>query len=75
MLFLVCAVISAALVVGAGVPPVLLVVPAAALLLLVASVAKLRGAARKIDAVFAEELSTPQAREIAAEIGVPAEIS
>lgn len=75
MLFLACATISAGLVIGAGWPPVLLVVPAAAVLLLVASVAKLRGATRKIDTIFAEELSAPQARETAVEIGVPVEIS
>ncbi|MGW3965515.1 hypothetical protein ACWED2_37245 [Amycolatopsis sp. NPDC005003] len=40
-------------------PPVVLVVPAAALVLLVVSVAKLRTATRKIDTIFAEELSGP----------------
>ncbi|MCR6488032.1 hypothetical protein M8542_34925 [Amycolatopsis sp. OK19-0408] len=70
-LFLACAVISVVAVVGAGWPPVLLVVPAAALLLLVAAVAKLRTAARKIDTIFAEELTV----ETPAEIGAPVEIS
>ena len=55
--FLVSALIAAVVVVAAGWPPVLLVVPAAALLLLVASVAKLRTAARKIDTIFAEQLT------------------
>ena len=66
-LFLVSALIAAVVVVGAGWPPVLLVVPAAALLLLVASVAKLRTAARKIDTIFVEELierdAVPEATE------------
>lgn len=55
--FLISALVAAVLVIGAGWPPVLLAVPAAALLLLVASVAKLRTAARKIDTIFAEELT------------------
>lgn len=55
-LFLAFALISTGVVVLAGWPPVLLVVPAAVLLLLVASVAKLRTAARKIETIFAEEL-------------------
>jgi hypothetical protein len=71
MLFLAGAMISAGVVVGAGRPPVLLVVPVAALLLLVASVTKLRGAARKIDTIFTEELI----RETVPENGVAAEIS
>ena len=54
--FLLSALLAVAAVVGAGWPPVLLVVPAAALVLLVASVAKLRTAARKIDTIFTEEL-------------------
>ncbi|WP_284742577.1 hypothetical protein [Amycolatopsis sp. RTGN1] len=70
-LFLLCAVISAGAVVGAGWPPVLLVVPAAALVLLVAGVVKLRTATRKIDTIFAEELS----RETPAENAVSVEIS
>lgn len=71
MLFLLCALISAVAVIGAGWPPVLLVVPAAALALLVASVVKLRTASRKIDSIFAEELT----RETPAETGVSIEIS
>ncbi|WP_329045414.1 hypothetical protein OG738_28370 [Amycolatopsis sp. NBC_01488] len=69
-LFLGCAVISTAAVLGAGRPPVLLVVPAAALLLLVAGVLKLRTAARKIDSIFAEELTeeTPVETHACAEI-------
>jgi hypothetical protein len=55
--FLLPALITAAVVVGAGWPPVLLVVPAAAFPLVVASAAKLRTAARKIDTIFAEELT------------------
>ncbi|GAB3149602.1 hypothetical protein GCM10027258_46330 [Amycolatopsis stemonae] len=70
-LFLLCALISTFAVVGAGWPPVLLVVPAAALLLLVAGALELRTAARKIDTIFAEELS----REMPAENGVGVEIS
>ncbi|MEU8637081.1 hypothetical protein AB0C38_33335 [Amycolatopsis sp. NPDC048633] len=70
-LFLLCAMISIVAVVGAGWPPVLLVVPAAALVLLVAGAAKLRTASRKIDSIFAEELS----RETPAENGVRIEIS
>lgn len=61
--FLALALISAGMVVGAGWPPVLLVVPIAVLLLLVASVTKLRTASRKIDAIFAEELTTPATPE------------
>jgi hypothetical protein len=57
--FLIFALICAGAVVGFGWPPVLLVVPAAAFVLLVAAVAKLRTAARKIDTIFAEELSEP----------------
>ncbi|MEV4055302.1 hypothetical protein AB0J55_29215 [Amycolatopsis sp. NPDC049688] len=50
--------VSALIFAGAtGWPPVLLVVPAAAFLLLVSSVRKLRSASRKIDTIFAEELS------------------
>ena len=52
--FLLSALIAAVAAVGAGWPPVVLVVPAAAL---VASVAKLRTAAGKIDTIFAEELT------------------
>ena len=70
-LFLLCAMISAVAVLGGGWPPVLLVVPAAALVLLVAGVVKLRAAARKIDTIFAEELT----REMPAETGVSIEIS
>jgi hypothetical protein len=70
-LFLLCAVLSAGAVAGAGWPPVLLVVPAAALVLLVAGVVKLRTAARKIDSIFAEELT----REMPAEIREGIEIS
>ncbi|WP_410614714.1 hypothetical protein [Amycolatopsis sp. lyj-109] len=55
--FLVTAVICAVAVLGFGWPPVLLAVPAAAFALLLASVAKLRTASRKIDTIFAEELS------------------
>jgi hypothetical protein len=73
--FLVAALISAGGVAGAGWPPVLLVVSTAALVLLVASVAKLRTAARKIDTIFAEELSEPDARETVPEKAVAAEIS
>ncbi|WP_086679502.1 hypothetical protein, partial [Amycolatopsis pretoriensis] len=69
--FLVIALTSAGVVVLAGWPPVLLVVPAAVLLLLVASVTKLRTAARKIDTIFAEELS----RETVPETGEGIEIS
>ncbi|KDN24199.1 hypothetical protein [Amycolatopsis rifamycinica] len=58
--FLVVALFCVAAVAAFGWPPVLLVVPAAALALLVASVAELRSAARKIDTIFAEELSGPQ---------------
>ncbi len=61
--FLALALISAGVVVGAGWSPILLVAPIAVLLLLVASVTKLRTASRKIDAIFAEELATPMARE------------
>jgi hypothetical protein len=65
--FLLSAVIAVVAVVVAGWPPVLLAVPAAAFLLLVASVAKLRTAARKIDTIFAEELTgedaVPEATE------------
>jgi hypothetical protein len=64
-----CAALSAGAV--AGWPPVLLVVPAAALVLLVAGVVKLRTAARKIDSIFAEELT----RETPAEIRESIEIS
>lgn len=60
--FLLTALVCVAAVVGLGWPPVLLVVPAAAFVLLVASVAKLRTAARKIDTIFAEELTAPAAR-------------
>jgi hypothetical protein len=63
--------ISAGAVIGAGRPPVLLVVPATALVLLVAGVVKLRTAGRKIDTIFAEELT----RETPAETGVRVEIS
>ncbi|VVJ21354.1 Uncharacterised protein [Amycolatopsis camponoti] len=70
-LFLLCAAISTGAVVGADWPPVLLVVPVAALLLLVAGAVKLRTAARKIDTIFAEELT----RETPAEIGESIEIS
>jgi peptidoglycan/LPS O-acetylase OafA/YrhL len=55
--FLVTALICAVAVIGFGWSPVLLVVPSAAFALLVASVAKLRTASRKIDTIFAEELS------------------
>ncbi|MDQ7802846.1 hypothetical protein Q5425_03835 [Amycolatopsis sp. A133] len=55
--FLINALICAGAVVGFGWPPVLLVVPAAAFLLLVAGVTKLRTASRKIDTIFAEELT------------------
>lgn len=71
MFFLVIALTAAAVVVLADWPPVLLVVPAAVLLLLVASVTKLRTAARKIDTIFAEELS----RETVPETGERIEIS
>ncbi|WP_410640899.1 hypothetical protein [Amycolatopsis sp. lyj-346] len=54
--FLIFALFCAVAVAGFGRPPVLLVVPAAAFVLLVASIAKLRTAARKIDTIFAEEL-------------------
>jgi hypothetical protein len=54
--FLISALFCAVAVVGFGWPPVLLVVPAATFVLLVASIAKLRTAARKIDTIFAEEL-------------------
>lgn len=74
-LFLACAAISAGAVVGAGWPPVLLVVPVAAVLLFVASVAKLRAAARKIDTIFAEELATPASPEMPAENASAVEIS
>ena len=57
--FLVTALFCVAAVIGFGWPPVLLVVPAAAFLLLVAGVVKLRTASRKIDTIFAEELSGP----------------
>ena len=57
--FLIFALACAGVVVGLGWPPVLLVVPAAAFVLLVAAVAKLRTAVRKIDSIFAEELSEP----------------
>jgi peptidoglycan/LPS O-acetylase OafA/YrhL len=66
-LFLFSALIAAVVDLGAGWPPVLLVVPAVVLLLFVASVAKLRTAARKIDTIFAEELAerdeVPEAAE------------
>ncbi|MEU4523580.1 hypothetical protein AB0F52_33305 [Amycolatopsis sp. NPDC024027] len=55
--FLISALVCAVAVAGFGWPPVLLVVPAAAFALLAASVAKLRTAARKIDTIFAEELT------------------
>ncbi|MFB9684954.1 hypothetical protein [Amycolatopsis plumensis] len=55
--FLLSALFCVAAVAGFGWPPVLLVVPAAAVVLLVAAVAKLRAASRKIDTIFAEELS------------------
>lgn len=58
-IFLITALLCVGAVVGLGWPPVLLVVPAAAFTLLVASVAKLRAASRKIDTIFAEELSAP----------------
>jgi hypothetical protein len=70
-LFLPFALISTGVVVVAGWPPVLLVVPAAVLLLLVASVTKLRTASRKIDTIFAEELT----RETVPETGESIEIS
>ncbi|WP_328452509.1 hypothetical protein [Amycolatopsis sp. NBC_00438] len=57
--FLALALTALGAVVGAGWPPVLLVVPIAILLLLVASVTKLRTASRKIDSIFAAELSAP----------------
>ncbi|MEV6832257.1 hypothetical protein [Amycolatopsis sp. NPDC051102] len=60
--FLVIALICVGAVVGFGWPPALLVVPAAALVLLVAAAAKLRSASRKIDTIFAEELSAPPDR-------------
>ncbi|MEV6446800.1 hypothetical protein [Amycolatopsis sp. NPDC051716] len=60
--FLISALFCAVAVAGFGWPPVLLVVPAAAFALLAASVAKLRTAARKIDTIFAEELSGPEQR-------------
>jgi cobalamin biosynthesis protein CobD/CbiB len=58
--FLVLALIFGGAVVVAQWPPVLLVVPAAVLVLLVASARKLRTAARKIDTIFAEELTIPE---------------
>jgi len=73
--FLVLVLIFAGGVVGAGWPPVLLVVPTATLVLLVASVVKLRTATRKIDTIFAEELSGPAARETVPENAAAAEIS
>jgi hypothetical protein len=73
--FLALALLSAGLVVGAGLPPVLLVVPAAVLLLLVASVTKLRTASRKIDSIFAAELSAPATRETEIENDVAAEVA
>jgi hypothetical protein len=56
-LFLLAASVAAGAVIGAGWPPVLLVVPAAALVLLVAAVVKLQTTSRKIDTIFAEELT------------------
>jgi Flp pilus assembly protein TadB len=73
--FLALSLVAAAGVVGAGWPPVLLVVPVAALVLLVASVTKLRTAARKIDTIFAEELSGTATRETVPENTAVAEIS
>jgi hypothetical protein len=73
-LFFFGALISAGLIIGDDRPPALLVVPATALLLLVASVTKLRGAAGKIDTIFAEELTRPM-RETVAEKVVATEIS
>ncbi|ADJ47678.1 hypothetical protein AMES_5853 [Amycolatopsis mediterranei S699] len=55
--FLIFALVCVVAVTGFGWSPVLLVVPAAAFTLLVASIAKLRTAARKIDTIFAEELT------------------
>ncbi|MET8849143.1 hypothetical protein [Amycolatopsis sp. NPDC004625] len=55
--FLLFALIFAGLTVALGWSPFLLLVPAAAFVLLVASVTKLRTASRKIDTIFAEELS------------------
>jgi hypothetical protein len=55
--FLLFTLISAGLTVALGWPPALLVVPAAAFVLLVAGMRKLRTASRKIDTIFAEELS------------------
>ncbi|WP_033262463.1 hypothetical protein [Amycolatopsis vancoresmycina] len=57
--FLVSALVFAVVTIASGWPPALLVVPAAAFLLLVASMRKLRTASRKIDTIFAEELSAP----------------
>ena len=65
--FLLSAPIAAVAVLGAGWPPVLLVVPVVALLLFVASVAKLRTVAVKIDIIFAEELTERDAAPDAAE--------
>ncbi|MEV7097862.1 hypothetical protein AB0M80_33935 [Amycolatopsis sp. NPDC051045] len=56
---LIFALVCAGAVVGFGWPPALLVAPAAAFVLLGAGVAQLRTAARKIDTIFAEELSEP----------------
>lgn len=55
--FLLSALIFAGLTVALGWPPALLLVPATVFVLLVASVTKLRTASRKIDTIFAEELS------------------
>lgn len=57
--FLITALFCAGAVFAFGWPPALLVVPAAAFVLIVASVAKLRSASRKIDAILAEELPEP----------------
>ncbi len=65
--FLIFALFCAGAVAGLGWPPVLLVVPAAAFVLVAASVAKLRTAARKIDTIFAEELSEPAPRDTISE--------
>ncbi|WP_410573477.1 hypothetical protein [Amycolatopsis sp. cmx-4-61] len=62
--FLVTALICAVAVFAFGWSPVLLVVPAAAVALIVAAVAKLRGASRKIDSIFAEELSDSPERAV-----------
>ncbi|MGW4057913.1 hypothetical protein ACWEGE_06520 [Amycolatopsis sp. NPDC004747] len=69
--FLVIALSCAAGVAAFGWPPALLVVPAAAFVLLVASVAKLRAASRKIDSIFAEELSEPRDTPVGQADGEP----